>query len=449
MGEALNGLQFSIKELRLAKLSFVLCLLALAAPNFVATGALAANLGTCCGDLEERIAELEATTARKGNRNVSLSISGYVAQELTWWDDGGKQNVYLHGLGPTQATHVKFVGEAQIAAGWTAGYTLRIQNLDDNPFGRDAATGQAINQFSDYFSQGPNVQMSYWYLQSDHLGKISIGRQANASKSAAMFTDQSGTQIIDNYTFLAGFPQFVIRSRHDLSPASMTWGQLAFCYSQNLPIGGDCDGLVMNAARYDSPIFSGFSASASWGEDDDWEIAGRYAGEMGGFKVLLGIGYSQNLDEKASAAPVLRQKNSDYFQVGGYVEHLATGLFAHAAYGNEDNNDEILINGHIAPDSHHWYTKFGIRRKWTALGTTIVYGDYAEYDDQLGPAALALGATSGKLTRYGAGIAQEIDAAAMTVYVKAQHYDADVTGAPELTDLHGLDLVSFGGLINF
>ena len=94
--------------------------------------------GDCCADLEERIAEFEATTARKGNRNVSLTISGYVAQEITWWDDGGESNVYLHGLGPTQTSHFKFNGQAQICAGWTAGYMLRIQNLDDNPFGRDA-----------------------------------------------------------------------------------------------------------------------------------------------------------------------------------------------------------------------------------------------------------------------------------------------------------------------
>ena len=36
----------------------------------------AADLGgDCCADLEERIAELEATTARKGNRKVKLEVS--------------------------------------------------------------------------------------------------------------------------------------------------------------------------------------------------------------------------------------------------------------------------------------------------------------------------------------------------------------------------------------
>lgn len=418
----------------------------------MSTAARAADLGgNCCADLEERIAELEATTARKGNRKVSLTVSGYVAQEVTWWDDGGESNVYLHGLGPTQASHVKFTGEAKISPGWTAGYAIRIQNLSDNPFGRNASTGAAMNQSSPDYNQGLNVQMSYWYVQSKDFGKVSIGRQANAAKSAAMFTDQSGTQIFDNYTFLSGFPQFIIRSGGNLTPASLTWGQLGFCYSQGSPLGGDCDGLVMNAVRYDSPVFAGFSASASWGEDDDWEVAARYSGQLNGFKVSLGVGYSENTAENiAVALPAGSKKDSRFFQAGGYVEHMATGLFVHGAYGREDNSNTLLPGGVTPPDSNHWYVKSGVRQKWTPLGATIVYGDFAEYNDQLGPGALALGATSSTLHRYGGGIAQEIDAAAMTVYLKYQHYDADVDGlSPTVGKLDSADFVSTGALINF
>lgn len=418
----------------------------------MSTTARAADLGgNCCADLEERLAELEATTARKGNRKVSLTVSGYVAQEVTWWDDGGESNVYLHGLGPTQASHVKFTGEAKISPGWTAGYAIRIQNLSDNPFGRNASTGAAMNQSSPDYNQGLNVQMSYWYVQSKDFGKVSIGRQANAAKSAAMFTDQSGTQIFDNYTFLSGFPQFIIRSGGNLTPASLTWGQLGFCYSQGSPLGGDCDGLVMNAVRYDSPVFAGFSASASWGEDDDWEVAGRYSGQLSGFKVSLGVGYSENTAENiAVALPAGSKKDSRFFQAGGYVEHMATGLFVHGAYGREDNSNTLLPGGVTPPDSNHWYVKSGVRQKWTPLGATIVYGDFAEYNDQLGPGALALGATSSTLHRYGGGIAQEIDAAAMTVYLKYQHYDADVDGlSPTVGKLDSADFVSTGALINF
>ncbi len=426
----------------------------LAAAIIVSQPASAADLGgNCCADLEERIAELEATTARKGNRKVSLTISGYVAQEVTWWDDGEESNVYLHGLGPTQATHVKFTGQAKISPGWTAGYTLRIQNLEDNPFGRNATTGDAMNQFNDNFSTGLNTQMSYWFIQSDTLGKLSMGRQANAAKSAAMFTDQSGTQIIDNYTFLAGFPQFYVRSGGDLVPA-VTWGQFAFCYQQGVPLGGDCNGIVMNGVRYDTPTIAGFTASASWGEDDFWEVALRYSGEFSGFKVVLGAGYSEFTDENvAGPLPVGTVKHSDFFQAGGYVQHIETGLFLHAAYGHEDNSDTRIGVAQLQPENgEHWYLKAGIRRKWNALGATIVYGDYAEYLDQIGPAALSLGVTDSTLRRYGGGIAQEIDAAAMTIYLKYQHYDLDVSGAaldPRLVDFDSANFISFGGLINF
>ena len=434
--------------MKIGKALAMSCSLAVAAGVSFPAGA--ADLGgNCCGDLEERIAELEATAARKGNRKVSLTVSGYVAQEITFWDDGGESNVYLHGLGPTQTTHVKFNGQAQFAPGWTAGYMLRIQNLDDNPFGRNAATGQAMNQASEDFSQGLSVQMSYWYVQSKDFGKLSVGKQALSAKSAAMFTDQSGTQVFDNYTFLAGFPQFNLRNAATGALSNVTWGNLAFCHTQAVPLGGDCNGLVMSGIRYDSPVFAGLSVSASWGEDDVWEVATRYNSEISGFKVALGAGYSEFTDEGLSGPSVSLHKDSANFQAGGYLQHLATGLFVHGAYGREFNHDTVLNNGKVALDGEHWYVKSGIRQKWSSLGATVIYGDYAEYFDQLGPGALALGATSSTLQRYGGGIAQEIDAAAMTVYLKYQHLVADVDGAAALSNLEDADFVSAGALINF
>jgi hypothetical protein len=142
-------------------------------------------------------------------------------------------------------------------------------------------------------------------------------------------------------------------------------------------------------------------------------------------------------------------KDSEFFQAGAYVQHLATGLFLHGIYGNEDNNGTALTSGRLEPDSDHYYVKAGIRRKVLPLGATIVYGDYARYNDQLGPAAINMGATSSTLERIGGGIAQEIDAAAMTVYLKYQHYQADIDGISDLDNLEDADFVSFGGLINF
>jgi predicted porin len=406
----------------------------------------AADLGgDCCADLEERVAELEATTVRKGNRKVSLTISGYIAQEITVWDDGQESNAYIHGLGPTQASHIKLGGQAVIAPGWTAGYLLRIQDLTGNAFSGGTA---GVSQSTSTRNDNLNTQMSYWYVQSKELGKVSVGRLAHAAKSAGMFTDLSGTQIIDNYTFLDGFPNFQLRASSGAA-TSLTWGQLGFCYTQGAPLGGDCNGIVMNGVRYDTPTFAGFSASASWGEDDFWELAARYSGEVGGFKVAAGIGYTVMNDENTSIAVPAAHKDSEFFQAGVYIQHIGTGLFVHGIYGEEDNNGTALTSGLIEPNSDQYYVKAGIRRKVLPLGATIVYGDYARYNDQLGPAAINQGATSSVLERIGGGIAQEIDSAAMTVYLKYQHYQADIDGIAALESLEDADFVSFGGLINF
>jgi hypothetical protein len=408
------------------------------------TLAAAADLaGNCCADLEERIAELEETTARKGNRKVSLTITGYVTKQIMFWDDGVESNAYINDLGPTQATNFRFTGEATIAPGWKAGYMMRIQDLTDNPMGS--------NQDMDSTNMGLNVQMAHWYIASKEFGKLAVGRNALAAKSAAMFTDLSGTQVIANYVLFDG-GGFFMRSNGafitDAGGNRVTWGNLGYCYAQQRPWGGDCDGIVMNGVRYDSPVMAGFSVSASYGEDDDWEMAGRYTGTVSGFKLAFGIGYSVNTDENTQPPPISLSKDSAVFQAGGYAQHLATGLFLHAAYGEEDNNGKTTLAGFTEPDSHQWYVKGGIRRQWMQLGHTVLYGEAGTYIDQMGPVALSAGATSSEFTRWGLGVVQEIDAASMSIWLKYREHTADVTGfAPA-----GIDefrYVSTGALINF
>jgi len=96
--------------------------------GLTASSASAADLGgNCCADLEERIAELEATTARKGNRKVSLTVSGWVGEQVLWWDGGAARGTYVGGLGTTLASHVSFTGQATIMPGWYAGYVLTLE----------------------------------------------------------------------------------------------------------------------------------------------------------------------------------------------------------------------------------------------------------------------------------------------------------------------------------
>jgi hypothetical protein len=260
-----------------------------------------------------------------------------------------------------------------------------------------------------------------------------------------MFTDLSGTQLIANYVLFDG-PGFFLRQ--DGTLLRLRWGDIGYCYSQARPWGGDCDGIVMNDVRYDSPVFGGFSWSASFGQDDDYEAALRYNRELGGFKIALGAGYSVNTDEIIQAF-ISRHKDSAFFQAGFYVEHLATGLFLHGDYGAEDNHDTLILSGIAEPDSHQWYVKAGVRRKWTDLGATILYGEYTDYIDQIGPAALNAGVTSSEFTRWGLGMAQEIDKAAMTLWLKYRQHDGELTGGPFGGDVDAFRYISTGAIIYF
>ncbi len=109
--------------------------------------AQAADLGgDCCADLEERIAELEATTARKGNRKVSLKISGWVNEAVFFWDDGTEQNAYV-GTNGLEQTRFKFSGDAKINNDWSAGYTIEI-GVKGSDFGRVQPGQHRLVQFA-------------------------------------------------------------------------------------------------------------------------------------------------------------------------------------------------------------------------------------------------------------------------------------------------------------
>src|SRR6187402_2358946 len=90
-----------------------------------ATSASAADLGgNCCADLEERIAELEATTARKGNRKMSLTITGQVNRSVLWWDDGHMSRAYYGLDNSNSSTRWGMLGSAKVNPSVTMGFEI-------------------------------------------------------------------------------------------------------------------------------------------------------------------------------------------------------------------------------------------------------------------------------------------------------------------------------------
>ncbi len=407
------------------------------------TSASAADLGgNCCADLEERIAELEATVARKGNRKVSLTISGWVGEQVMWWDSGDESNTYVTGLGTTLSSHFKFAGEAQIRSGLTAGYLLHIEVGTADPLaGVDQTTDEGLATMRAF--------QSYWYLKDDKLGKISVGQLSPASDNTAILTDGSGSLVPANWVLFDNQNFFL--SRGGVRQGAR-WGNVVACQAANGGgVAGDCGGFAApgNYIRYDSPTFAGFSVSADWGEDDAWDVAARYAGEFNGIKVALAASYfEQNDTNPLNAAGIA----SSYWQIGGYVQHVPTGLFMHAAYGQDDTDAVGVVTGDT------WYLKAGIRQRWSGLGHTVLYGEYGNKNDMFtnnaalqtaGLAGVGVNVTGSDMTQWGVGIVQEIDAAAMSLWLAYRNFEADINQGAVNTSFDEMHVVKFGALINF
>ena len=101
--------------------------------------ARAADLGgDCCADLEERVANLEATAAKKGNKKVSLTITGRVNANVMAWSENGPglpaapvandhtSDIYFGNVARNDS-RIEFKGDAKINADLVAGYNIEIR----------------------------------------------------------------------------------------------------------------------------------------------------------------------------------------------------------------------------------------------------------------------------------------------------------------------------------
>lgn len=374
----------------------------MAVAGLFSTNALAADLGgDCCADLEERVAELEATTARKGNRKVSLTVYGQVTTAVMFWDADGlvnESNTYV--VDPqTSGTRFGFKGKAAINSEWSAGYQIELQ--------WQSADIQRVTPDSDEGPDLPEFRQAHWWIKSARLGKIRIG-QADFANSGIAEISVANELIADAMT----------SSQSGLRIIRPTVGALG-------SFGSNFENNRGNVVRYDTPTMAGFVFSAAWGEDDIWDVALRYAGELGGFKIAAGIAYSENTD---SSNGLVADRTIDYVNGGLSIMHMPTGLFATTAAGQRDDPFR-------AKDEEFWHVNAGLERRFVALGKTTLFGMVGEFEDD----------DSSTAQYWGLGAVQKIDAAAMDLFISYRNYDLD-NGAGIEGDF---DTVVAGGRIKF
>src|SRR5258705_11676465 len=126
--------------------------------------AKAADLGgDCCADLEERVAELEATTARKGNRKMSLTITGQVNRMIMFWDDGHSRGIYYGIDNRNSSSRFAFLGEASATPWLKFGFEIMIE-------GESTSGSTRVSQI--------NEDGTFWLGFCSRLGDFSLVLQS-------------------------------------------------------------------------------------------------------------------------------------------------------------------------------------------------------------------------------------------------------------------------------
>lgn len=397
----------------------------------------AADLGgNCCADLEERVAELEATTARKGNRRVSLTISGHVNEAVLFWDDGVETGARMVTNG-FNMTRFRFRGSAKISAEWSAGFYLEFG------LGR---TGMSSDVDQEDGSRGggyspPGIRHQALWIKSRSLGTIWLGHTTDAVDG--LIDICLGCPVTSSSEASLGWGDIIVASGgrylHQViaAPAavtapgnagpvpvgfenSITWASLGIGQEGHY---GARTGLV----KYVSPTFVGFSFSASWADADDglaeynkvrghgydWDVALRYAAEFGAMRFAAGGGYSEVSVKGAKL-------NS--WATSGSLQHVPTGLYIHGNYRTQE--------AEAGGDDSAWAVQVGVAQKWSSVGKTTFWMQYAEHDNDYREftywdcSAACLDTDKRIAQVFGIegqiislGINQKIDAAALELYV--------------------------------
>lgn len=449
------------------------------AVSFAFTGAMAelqanaADLGgDCCGDLEARIAELEETTARKGNRAVSVTVSGWVNEAIFLWDDGVRKDAYV-GTNYVEQSRFRFVGEAKISKDVSAGYTLEVgvQGHPSNRWDQDNIASQSPSEANR--ENALNLRKSSWFMKSKTYGKVTVGLDAMATYHLLDDADPTLTRNVNDVegagVFLAAFK---LRSDGEYI-GGLRWTDALRGIANSTP----GDGLRRDIVRYDTPEWHGFSAAAAIGETYIGDLMAQYKGDIGDYTLVARGGWGWSNDPGTmevgplgnfvvggtaciSGSTTVTSKPDFHCRWGGVgstIMHNPTGLFLYGGWGQFTTTTEHVfpVGTQFDPTSNMFFLQPGIERKWFDLGKTNIFAEYRRDDS-----GSAVGKTvSSNVDTWQGGLVQKIDNADMLLYLVYQNSSGDVVGnevtakakqAPVgKTSLDPFQIVVIGSKINF
>jgi hypothetical protein len=328
-------------------------------------------------DLEERIAELEATVARKKERKVEVTIEGQMNKAVAAYKIGDEQDVRVI-ENPASESYVAVKVTGKFRPGWEAGGVIEI---GQGKTGLELYPDPGLGTDNDIYTR------QSFFLLSTPGGKVSVGLQS-------MATDDLVVPGVANT---------------DAATKRLTLGPLHYAF---IPVGPTTNvaldleifnGEKADSIKYDSGKLLGvFSVSAAWSDDDSWDAAVRAGGDVMGFTVLASVGYEadKSFDPLTPFGIDIETKTTS---ANVAVKHHATGLFVQGSAAR------LEIDG--VDDIDAWHAQAGIeQRLLEGVGPTTIWGEYSDWAE-------------GDLTFYGVGVNQNVGGA-IDIYALARRYEA-------------------------
>jgi hypothetical protein len=223
-------------------------------------------------------------------------------------------------------------------------------------------------------------------------------------------------------------------------------------------------GFVLSAAAGEAATVDRFASSATGALDATsfngplgfyWSAALRYAGEFSGFRVAAAAAYEhsdgdENMTTSSPLGPITGTAANTGLSAS--VMHVASGLFAQGSWIRFERPNLVgldtagKVQGGGTDSGTLWQIQGGIAKNWTGLGNTVLYGEYAHGNNlqrtfnilTVDDSATAVAANlSNNYDMWGLGLVQNIDAAAMEVYVAFRNHslDRDATTGAAVQDI--------------
>lgn len=237
-------------------------------------------------------------------------------------------------------------------------------------------------------------------LKTARYGTFSAGQGSMATDGAA-HVDMSGTTLVT----YASIPDTAGGFRfYDATNGVLSNKFIAGAF-------GSFDGGRLGRVRYDTPSFSGFTVSASYGEQilasnvdfETRDIALRYAGEFGDFRMKGAIGYARI----KLAAGLVREDT-----IGSFSLLHASGF------------NVTIASGKRTSAGHYGYGKLGYQAQWFPVGKTALSVDYYSGSDRT--------SVGSKSTSLGFGAVQKFDKARVEAYLGYRTYELNETAVAYL-----------------